>query len=144
MNLSAIDRDLSFRMHQVAQIMSAEHRNIDAMRVSLCDAIEKRSMPRARDEFNRYRAAVSIHFEIEEGVLFSEIRHANPDEKSEIERLVRAHDRLLDELVEMGEQLESLSSDDFSRRLDGHATIFSLCECREETLASRAATPNAV
>lgn len=136
-NLSAVDRDLRFRMRRVARIMSDEHRNIEEMRAALCKAIWDRSTTRARDAFNRYRAAISIHFAVEEDVLFPEIGYANPDEKPEIERLVQAHDRLLEDLVEMAEQIESLAGEDFSRRLDGHATFFSLCESSEEALVSR-------
>lgn len=139
MNLSAVDRDLCFRMKRVACIMSDEHRNIEKMRAALCEALWDRATTRARGAFNRYRAAISVHFAVEEDVLFPEIGFANPEEKPEIERLVQAHDRLLEELVEMGEQLESLAGEDFSRRLDGHATIFSLCESSEEALVSRVA-----
>lgn len=123
--------------------MSDEHRYIEAMRANLCEAICDRSIARARDAFNRYRAAISVHFAVEEDVLFPEIGFANPDEKPEIERLVQAHDRLLEELVEMGDQLESLAGEDFSRRLDGHTTIFSLCESNEEALVSRVAAAGA-
>ena len=123
--------------------MSDEHRYIEGMRASLSEAICDRSIARARAAFNRYRAAISVHFAVEEDVLFPEIGFANPDEMPEIERLVQAHDRLLEELVEMGDQLESLSGEDFSRRLDGHATIFSLCESNEEALVSRVAAAGA-
>jgi hemerythrin len=124
--------------------MSDEHRNIQTMRAALCEALWDRAATRARDAFNRYRAAISVHFAVEEDILFPEIGFASPDEKPEIERLVQAHDRLLEELVEMGEQLESLAGEDFSRRLDGHATIFSLCESSEEALVSRVTAEAAV
>ena len=143
MNSSTVDPDICFRMRRVARIMSDEHRYIEGMRASLCEAISDRSTARARAAFNRYRAAISVHFAVEEDVLFPEIGSANPDEMPEIERLVQAHDRLLEELVEMGDQLESLSGEDFSRRLDGHATIFSLCESNEEALVSRVAAAGA-
>jgi len=139
LNFSGIDRDLRLRMRRVARIMSDEHRNIGELRATLCEALWDRATIRSRDAFNRYRAAISIHFAVEEDVLFPEIGFANPNEKPEIDRLVQAHDRLLEELVEMGEQLESLAGEDFSRRLDGHATIFSLCESSEEALVSRVA-----
>jgi hypothetical protein len=144
LNLPTVDRDLCFRMRRVARIMSDEHRNIEEMRATLCEAIWDRSITRARAAFSRYRAAISVHFAVEEDVLFPEIGSANPDEQPEIERLVQAHDRLLEELVEMGDQLESLAGKDFSRRLDGHATIFSLCESNEEALVSRVAAVGAV
>jgi len=143
LNLSAVDRGIRFRMGRVARIMSDEHRNLEAMRAALCKAIGDRSGRRTRDAFNRYRAAISVHFALEEEVLFPEIGCANPDEKPEIERLVQAHDRLLEELVEMSEQLESLAGADFSRRIDSHVTIFSLCESSEEALVSRVATAGA-
>jgi iron-sulfur cluster repair protein YtfE (RIC family) len=130
-------------MRRVARIMSDEHRDIEAMRTALCKAIGDRSSTRARAAFDQYRAAISVHFAVEEDVLFPEISDANPDEKPEIERLVQAHDRLLEELVEMGDQLEALAGEDFSRRLDGHATIFALCESSEEALASRVAAAGA-
>jgi hypothetical protein len=130
-------------MKRVAQIMSDEHRKIDEIRVALCEALSDRSITRARGAFDRYRAAISVHFALEEDVLFPEIDFANPDEKPEIERLVQAHDRFLDELVEMGEQLEFLPGEDFLRRLDSHATIFSLAESSEEALVSRTAAAGA-
>ena len=75
--------------------------------------------------------------------MFPEISFANPGEKPEIERLVQAHDRFLDELVEMGEQLEFLLVEDFLRRLDGYATTFLLSESSEEALVSRTAAAGA-
>jgi len=143
LNSSAVERDRRYRMGRVARIMSDEHRNIEEMRAVLCEAIGDRSTSRARSAFNRYRAAISVHFAVEEDILFPEIGDANPDEKPEIERLVQAHDRLLEELVEMGDQLEILAGEDFSRRFDGHATIFSLCESSEEALVSRVAAADA-
>jgi hypothetical protein len=130
-------------MKRVAQIMSDEHRRIDEMRVALFEALTDRSITRARDEFDRYRAAISVHFSLEEDVLFPEIDFANPDEKPEIERLVQIHDGLLDELVEMDDQLAFLPGEDFLRRLDGHATIFSLAESSEEALVSKIAVAGA-
>jgi len=123
--------------------MSDEHRRIDEMRVALYEALTDRSITRARDEFDRYRAAVSVHFALEEDVLFPEIDFANPDKKPEIERLVEIHDDFLDELVEMDDQLAFLPGEEFLRRLDGHATIFSLAESSEEALVSRTAAAGA-
>jgi hypothetical protein len=143
LNSPAVDCDQRLRMKCVAQIMSDEHRRIDEMRVALFEALTDRSITRARDEFDRYRAAISVHFALEEDVLFPEIDLATPDEKTEIERLVQTHDDFLDELVEMGEQLKFLPGEDFLRRLDGHATIFSLAESSEEALVLRAATAGA-
>jgi hypothetical protein len=130
-------------MKRVAQIMSDEHRRIDGMRVALFEALTDRSSTRARDKFDRYRAAISVHFALEEEALFPEIDFANPDEKPEIERLVQIHDDFLDELVEMDDQLAFLPGEDFLRRLDGHATIFSLAESSEEALVSKIAVAGA-
>jgi len=126
-------------MRRIARFMADEHRNIYEMRAALCEALGDRSTPRVRAAFSRYRAAVAVHFALEEEALFPEIGSARPDERSEIERVVQSHDRLLEELVEMGDQIEVLPGEDFSRRLDGHATIYALCESSEEALVTRAA-----
>jgi hemerythrin-like domain-containing protein len=77
---------------------------------------------------------------LEERVFFPAIRTEDPGRKPEIERLVRSHDRLLDELAQMEEQLESLAREDFSRRLHGFATMLAIHENKEEMLV--AATAN--
>jgi hypothetical protein len=78
---------------------------------------------------------------LEERIFFPAIQIENPGRKPEIESLIHSHDRFLDELPQMDEQLESLSREDFSRRLHGFATMLAIHENKEEVLI--AATTNA-
>ncbi len=76
---------------------------------------------------------------MEEQVFFPAIQIEDPRRKPEIENLIHSHDRLLDELAQMEAQLESLSQEDFSRRLYGFATMLAIHENKEEALVSATA-----
>ena len=117
-----------------------QHRNIERFFLTLALAVSGRRKSETRAAFNRYRTAISDHFALEEQVFFPAIQIADPARKPEIESLIRSHCRLLDELAQMAEQLESLSCEDFSRRLDGFATMLAIHENKEEELV--AATEN--
>jgi hemerythrin-like domain-containing protein len=110
------------------------HRNIDRFFRTFSRAVSDQRKSEARAAFTRYRAAISDHFALEERVLFPAIQIADPSRKSEIDRLIRSHDCLLDELAQMEAQLEALSREDFSRRLHGFATMLAIHEKKEELL----------
>ena len=117
-----------------------QHRNIDRFFLTLALAVSDRRKSEMRAAFNQYRTVISDHFAFEEQVFFPAIQIEDPGRKPEIERLIRSHDRLLDELAQMEDQLESLSSEDFSRRLHGFTTMLAIHENKEEVLV--AATAN--
>ncbi len=117
-----------------------QRRNIDRFFLTLALAVSDRRKSEMRAAFNRYRTVIADHFALEEQVFFPAIRIEDPGRKPEIERLIRSHDRLLDELAQMEDQLESLSRKDFSRRLHGFATMLAIHENKEEVLI--AATAN--
>ncbi len=117
-----------------------QHRNIDRFFLTLALAVSDRRKSESRAGFNRYRTVISDHFALEEQVFFPAIQIEDPGRKPEIERLIRSHDRLLDELAQMEEQLESLSREDFSCRLHSFATMLAIHENKEEVLV--AATEN--
>ena len=118
-----------------------QHRSIDRLFLTLALAVSDRRKSEARAAFNRYRSVISDHFALEEQIFFPAIQIEDPGRKPEIESLIRSHDRLLDELAQMEEQLESLSREDFSRRLHGFATMLAIHENKEEVLVT--ATTNA-
>jgi hypothetical protein len=120
--------------------IAGQHRNIDRLFLTLARAISARRKSEARAGFNQYRTVISDHFALEEQVFFPAIQIADPVRKPQIESLIRSHDRFLDELTQMAEQLESLSCEDFSRRLDGFATMLAIHENKEDELV--AATEN--
>ncbi len=134
--------DLGARRYakRTRQQIADQHRNIDRFFLTLALAVSDRQKSEARAGFNRYRTVISDHFALEEQVFFPAIQIEDPGRKPEIESLIRSHDRLLDELAQMEEQLESLSREDFSRRLDGFATMLAIHENKEEVLI--AATAN--
>ncbi len=135
--------DLGARRYakRIRRQIADQHRNIDRFFLTLALAVSDRRKSEMRAAFNRYRSVISDHFALEEQVFFPAIRTEDPGRKPEIERLIRSHDRLLDELAQMEDQLESLSSEDFSRRLHGFATMLAIHENKEEVLI--AATTNA-
>ncbi len=134
--------DLGARRYakRTRQQIADQHRNIDRFFLTLARAVSDRRKSEARAAFNRYRSGISDHFALEERGFFPAIQIEDPGRKPEIERLIRSHHRLLDELAQMEEQLESLACEDFSRRLHGFATMLAIHENKEEVLI--AATAN--
>ncbi len=120
--------------------IAGQHRNIERLFLTLARAVSDRRKSETRAGFNRYRTVISDHFALEEQVFFPAIQIEDPGRKPAIESLIRSHDRLLDELAQMEAQLESLSREDFSRRLHGFATMLAIHENKEEVLV--AATAN--
>ena len=120
----------------VLRQIAGQHRNIDRLYLTLALAVSDRRKSKARAAFNRYRTVISDHFALEEQVFFPAIQTEDPGRKPDIEILIRSHDRLLDELAQMEEQLESLSREDFSRRLHGFATVLAIHENEEEVLVA--------
>ncbi len=121
-----------------------QHRRIDQLYLALETAISDCGKSEARAAFNRYRTVISDHFALEEQVFFPALQIEDPGRKSEIESLIRSHDRLFDELAQMEEQLESLSREDFSRRLHGFVTILAIHEKKEEMLIAATEDAQAV
>jgi hemerythrin len=119
--------------------ISDQHRNIDRLYFTLAVAVSDRRKSEARAAFDRFRTVLSDHFALEEQVYFVAIQTEDPVRRPEIESLIRSHDRLLDELAQMEQQLESLSREDFSRRLHGFATMLAIHEKKEEVLIAAAA-----
>ena len=117
-----------------------QHRNIDRFFLTLARAVSDRRKSEARAAFNRYRSVISDHFALEERVFFPAIQIEDPGRRTQIQSLIRSHDRLLNELAQMEEQLESLSLEDFARRLRGFATVLAIHENKEERLVAATAS----
>ena len=109
---------------------------MDVLRRQLRESMSRRPKSDTREALDRYRAAIAIHFALEEQILFPAIRALDLVEPSRFESLNLTHSRILEELSQMGEQFETLPSDDFSLRLEAFATMYAACDRDENALIS--------
>ena len=123
-------------IQQAVQQISKQHHRVDVLRRQLRESMSRRPKSDTREALDRYRAAIAIHFALEEQILFPAIRALDLVEPSRFESLNLTHSRILEELSQMGEQFETLPSDDFSLRLEAFATMYAACDRDENTLTS--------
>ena len=136
-NRIAADRGLRHRLRRVARRAADQHRSIEECYRALGEAIGERTKSDVRAAFGRYRHAITAHFDLEEQVFFPAVRGADTSQNAPIRELVAAHSRLVVELAHMADSIESLTSDDFSRRLVGFATMLASHEHREDALLTQ-------
>jgi transposase len=128
------DRGLRHRLQRAARRVADQHQSINDLYKSLSDGLAESPKSEVRREFDRYRLALTAHFELEEGVFFPAVHGADASQHALIRQLIAIHSRMRAELVHLADSIESLPSDEFSRRLVGFATILSSHERQEEML----------
>jgi hemerythrin-like domain-containing protein len=139
MDRDVVDLGIRPSAKRTQRQIKEQHQEIDRLFLTLIRATADPRKSGTRAAFDRYQIVISDHFALEEQVFFPVIQVENPSRRPEIERLIHSHDRLLDELAQMEEQLESLSREDYSRRLHSFATMLEIHETQEAALVSATA-----
>ncbi len=138
MNRMAADRGLPHRLQWVARRVAEQHHVIDECYRALAEKIREHPKRELRAEFGCYRLALTAHFELEERVFFRAVGRSDASQRAQIRHLLADHSRLRAELAHLADSIESIPTDDFSRRLAAFTSILMLHECQEEAFLNSA------
>ncbi len=134
MNRIAADRGLRHRLKRAARRVADQHHAIADLYQALSEELTERPKSELRAGFDRYRLALTAHFDLEEQIFFPAVRGADASQSAQIRKLVESHSKMRIELAHLGDSIDSLAADGFSRRLIGFATILASHERQEEML----------
>lgn len=135
---------LRHRLQRAARRVADQHHAIADLYRAISDGIAENPKSELRAGFDRYRLALMAHFELEEAIFFPAVRGADASQNVRIRQLIEIHSRMRTELAHLANSIESLPTDEFSRRLVGFATILGSHEREEETLLTRVSEFSAI
>ena len=131
------DPGLRNRLRRAARRVADQHHAIADFHRILSDELTTRSKSQIRIELDRYRTALSAHFDLEEQIFFPTVRSADVGQTALIRQLIESHSRMRRELSHLGDSIESHTAEEFSARLAGFQTILASHERQEENLLAR-------
>ena len=96
------DHGLAFRLRRIAGQIANQHSQLDDFRSDLCASATGTQAPVACE---RYRRALSAHFELEEGMFFPALRGHAPQYAEALQELCDEHHALSEELASVHDGL---------------------------------------
>jgi hypothetical protein len=136
-NRNATDRGLRHRLQRGARRVADQHQAIRDLYRALTEDLLERPKKAVRSGFDRYRLALTAHFDLEEQIFFPAVHGADPGQSAQLRQLIDSHARMRTELEHIADSIDSLPTDEFSRRLVGFSTILASHEQQEECLLSQ-------
>jgi hypothetical protein len=132
--MPAIQIGLRHRIKRLSQQTAEQHRQLDALRREVAAALERDARTDGRHALERFAAALSAHFDLEQTVFFPALHGLSPSRKPELEGLEREHARFLDELRRVQAEIDTAPAEASGREFARFLTGLGGHEQREERL----------
>ena len=140
--MSALQIGLRLRVKRLAQQTGEQHRQLDALSREVSALLERGASADGRPILERFIAALSAHFELEQSVFFPALHGLSPARTQELEVLEAEHARFLDELHRVAAEVETASADASERAFQECLTDLRGHEQREERLVGEITNQN--
>jgi hypothetical protein len=125
---------LRHRVKRLAQQTADQHRHLDTLRREVSGALERGARSDGRHALERFSAALTAHFELEQTVFFPALHGLSPSRTRELEALEREHAGFLSELERVLAGIETAPAEISGRAFQRFLTGLGSHEQREERL----------
>lgn len=123
--------------HGIEQLVSGEHRRLDALFAELQDAVAEGEGAVVASLFAQLREALEDHLAREDRLYYPALRVLQPDHRHALHEFAIAHDAFRAELTAIASALDGAPAADLPARIGAIARRFAAHESGEESLLRR-------